>query len=331
MKGRMMGSGKGWVVRIVLIAVVSVFCAMIGASLLAQEQSAADDAILVPESLELTATGYTFTEGPAWEGTRLIFSDIPGDTVYVHTPGEGTPKVLYTPSAMANGHTFDREGRLINAEHGSGEITRWTPQGGRQTIVAAYQGKHLNSPNDVVVRQSDGMLFFTDPPYGLGSAWNGVKREAELGFSGVFALDEATGRMVLIDDKLDRPNGLAFAPDERVLYVGDTATQTLWAYDIAADGTASGKRLVADVTDDSKPGRVDGVRVDTEGRVYFTCPGGLCVVDPARGEVIERLVTPKRATNLAWGGADLSELYITALTDVYRVKTRAKGIGSSSR
>ena len=282
----------------------------------------------VEGSLELVATGYTFTEGPAWDGARLIFSDIPGDTVYVYTPdaGEGgdPPKVLYTPSANANGHTFDREGRLLNAEHGSGALTRWTRDGGRQVIAETFEGKHLSSPNDVVVR-SDGMIFFTDPPYGLG------KREAELAFSGVFALDVATGKMVLIDDALARPNGLALSPDENALYVGDSATQTLWAYDLAPDGSASGRRLVVDVTDESKPGRVDGVRVDTEGRVYLTCPGGICVVDPAKGEVTERLATPKRATNLAWGGADLSELYITALSDVYRVKTRARGIGSSSR
>jgi gluconolactonase len=301
-------------------AIAGLAAALIAGGALAQD----GDAIFVPDSLELAATGYTFTEGPAWDGSRLIFSDIPGDTVYVYSPGEGAPQVLYTPSANANGHTFDREGRLLNAEHGSGEITRWTQEGGRKTIVAAYQGKRLNSPNDVVVR-SDGLILFTDPPYGLG------QRASEVGFSGVFAFDEATGEMVLIDDALSRPNGLALSPDEEVLYVGDTATQTLWAYDLAADGTASGKRLVVDVTDESKPGRVDGVRVDTEGRVYFTCPGGICVADPVRGEVIERLATPKRATNLAWGGADLSELYITALTDVYRVKTRAKGIGSSSR
>jgi len=318
-----MGSGKGWV-RIALIAAMAMACAMIGASLVAQERSAAADAILVPESLELAATGYTFTEGPAWDGARLIFSDIPGDTVYVMTPGEGAPKVLYAPSANANGHTFDGEGRLLNAEHGSGEITRWTPEGGRKTIAAAYQGKRLNSPNDVVVR-SDGLILFTDPPYGLG------QRASEVGFSGVFAFDEPTGRMVLIDDALSRPNGLALSPDEKVLYVGDTATQTLWAYDLAADGAASGKRLVVDLTDKGAPGNVDGVRVDSEGRVYLTCPGGICVVDPARAKVIERLATPKRATNLAWGGADLSELYITALTDVYRVKTRATGVGSSSR
>lgn len=280
--------------------------------------------LVISETLELAATGYTFTEGPAWDGARIIFSDIPGDAVHVLVPGESAATVLYAPSANANGHTFDLQGRLINAEHGSGAITRWTPEGGREVIVAAYQGKRLNSPNDVVMR-SDGLILFTDPPYGLG------QRTSEVGFSGVFALDEASGRMVLIDDALSRPNGLALSPDERVLYVGDTATQTVWAYDLAADGTASGKRLVIDVTDDTKPGRVDGLRVDTAGRVWFTCPGGVCVIDPASGAVIERLATPKRATNLAWGGADLSEFYITAQTDVYRVKTRAKGIGSSSR
>ena len=286
----------------------------------------AEDApgLIIPETLELAATGYTFTEGPAWDGAQIIFSDIPGDAVHVLVPGESAATVLYAPSANANGHTFDLQGRLINAEHGSGAITRWTPEDGRQVIVADYQGKRLNSPNDVVVR-SDGLILFTDPPYGLG------ERTSEVGFSGVFAFDEASGRMVLIDDALSRPNGLALSPDEAVLYVGDTATQTVWAYDLAADGTTSGKRRLVDVTDDSTPGRVDGVRVDTAGRVWFTCPGGICVVDPTSGSVIERLATPKRATNLAWGGVGLSELYITALTDVYRVKTRATGVGSSSR
>jgi len=285
---------------------------------------------IVEGSLEVIGTGYAFTEGPVWDGSRLIFSDIPGDTVHVYTPGEGVPKVLYTPSAMANGHTFDRAGRLINAEHGSGALTRWTPEGGRQVVVETFEGKHLNSPNDVAVR-SDGLIVFTDPPYGLAAGYQGVKREAELAYSGVFALDEAIGRMVLIDGTLDRPNGVAFSPDEKTLYVTDTATQKVWAYTIAADGSASRKRLVIDVTDESKPGRVDGVRVDTDGLVYVTCPGGICVVDPKMGTVIDRLETPKRATNLAWGGPDLSDLYVTALTDVYRVKTRARGTGSSSR
>ncbi len=310
--------------RIGLVAALAMACAAIGASLQAQDQPSGPDTIFIPESFELAATGYTFTEGPAWDGARIIFSDIPGDTVYVMTPGDAAPQVLYAPSANANGHTFDLQGRLINAEHGSGAITRWTPEGGRQVIVDTFEGKRLNSPNDVVVR-SDGLILFTDPPYGLG------ERTSELGFSGVFTLEEASGRMVLIDDALSRPNGLALSPDETVLYVGDTATQTLWAYDLAADGTASGKRLVVDVTDDSTPGRVDGVRVDTEGRVYITCPGGICVIDPAKGAVIERLATPKRATNLAWGGADLSELYISALTDVYHVKSNARGTGYSSR
>lgn len=324
---------SGWksYARIALVAAMAAIGAVVGSALavkaFAQGPAAVvamDDGLFVAETLELAATGYTFTEGPAWDGARIIFSDIPGNAVHVLVPGEVAATVLYAPSANANGHTFDLAGRLLNAEHSSGAITRWTPESGRQVVVDSYDGKRLNSPNDVVVR-SDGLILFTDPPYGLG------QRTSEVGFSGVFAFDEASGRMVLIDDALSRPNGLALSPDESVLYVGDTATQTVWAYDLAADGSASGKRLVVDVTDDSTPGRVDGVRVDTEGRVWFTCPGGVCVVDPARGEVIERLTTPKRATNLAWGGADLSELYITALTDVYRVKTRARGIGSSSR
>ena len=151
-----------------------------------------------------------------------------------------------------------------------------------------------------------------------------------MGFSGVFAFDEATARMVLIDDKLDRPNGLAFSPDERVLYVTDSATQTLWAYDIAADGSASGKRLVADLTSEGKEGSVDGIRVDSLGDLYLTCPGGICVVSARSGQLLERLETPKRATNLAWAGPELSDLYITAVSDVYRVRTRKRGIGSSS-
>lgn len=280
---------------------------------------------LIEGTMELVATGYTFTEGPAWDGTRLIFSDIPGNTVYAYTPGEGAPTVLYAPSMNANGHTFDRAGRLLNAEHGSGALTRWTPDGGRQVIVEAFEAKHLNSPNDVVVRQADGMIFFTDPPYGLG------QRQSEVGFSGVFAFNEATGQMVLIDDALTRPNGLALSPDEAVLYVGDTATQTLWAYEIAADGSGSGKRLVIDLKAEGQSGNVDGVRVDAAGLVYLTCPGGICVVDPARGTLIQRVAVPKRATNLAWAGPDLSDLYITAQSDVYRVKTRARGVGSSSR
>lgn len=285
---------------------------------------------IVEGSLEVIGTGYTFTEGPAWDGSRLIFSDIPGDTVHVYTPGEGAPVVLYTPSMNANGHSFDGKGRLLNAEHGSGALTRWTAEGGRQVIVEAYEGKHLNSPNDVAVR-SDGLIVFTDPPYGLQGGYKGVKRADELGFSGVFALDEASGRMVLIDGTLERPNGAAFSPDEKTLYVTDSATQKVWAYAIATDGTASRKRQVIDVTDETKQGRVDGIRVDRDGLVYVTCPGGICVVDPKMGTVVDRLDTPKRATNLAWGGPDLSDLYITAQSDVYRVKTRAKGTGSSSR
>jgi len=286
----------------------------------------ADDGVFVPGSLEKVGEGYSFTEGPAWDGARVIFSDISGDTVYVVVPGEA-PSVLYQPSSRANGHTFDRAGRLLNAEHGSGEITRWTPQGGRRTVVAAYQGKHLNSPNDVIVR-SDGLIAFTDPPYGLNSAYNGVQRAAEVGFNGVFTFDEVTGRMTVIDDALGRPNGIALSPDEATLYVSDSATNKVWAYTLAADGTASGKRLLADLALEGKTFPVDGLRVDSAGRVFATCPAGVCVIAPD-GARVATLELPIRASNVGWAGPDLSDLYITSGTEMWKVSTRARGIGSS--
>ena len=182
---------------------------------------------------------------------RVIFSDISGDTVYAVVPGE-PPSVLYQPSSRANGHTFDRKGHLLNAEHGSGTITRWTPEGGRRTVVAAYLGKHLNSPNDLVVR-SDGLILFTDPPYGLNSAYGGVQRATEVGFNGVFTFDETSGKMTLIDDALGRPNGIALSPDEATLYVSNSASNKLWAYTLATDGTASDKRLLANLALEGKP------------------------------------------------------------------------------
>lgn len=289
--------------------------------------TAGEDALFVAGSLERVADGFEFTEGPAWDGERLIFSDIPGDTVHVLEP-DGTLSVLYTPSDLANGHTFDRSGDLLNAEHASGAITRWTPENGRETVVEAYRGDHLNSPNDIVVRAGDGMMFFTDPPYGLGSVFEGEERTREIAFNGVFGFDEATGRMTLIDDALERPNGIALSPDESVLYVSDSATQKLWAYDLAEDGTASNKRLFADLAIEGGEWNVDGMRVDSEGRIYATCPEGICVLAPD-GARVATLEMPVRSTNLSWAGEALDELYITAGSEVWRVKTSASGIGSS--
>jgi gluconolactonase len=291
---------------------------------------AQENAIFVPGTLERVATGFGFTEGPAWDGSRLIFSDIPGDTVHVLDPDGNAVSVLYTPSWLANGHTFDREGNLLSAEHASGAITRWTPEGGREMVVEEFRGRHLNSPNDLVVRSSDGMIFLTDPPYGLGRPYKGTERERELEFNGVFGFDEASGRMVLIDDALERPNGIALSPDESVLYASDAATQKLWAYDIAPDGSASGRRLFADLAIAGGEWPVDGMRVDSEGRVYSTCPEGICVLAPD-GTRVATLAMPVRSTNLSWAGPDLSTLYITAGSDVWRVETRATGTGSSIR
>jgi gluconolactonase len=288
---------------------------------------AGDEALFIAGSLEQVATGFIFTEGPAWDGGQIIFSDIPGDTVYTLSVG-GDVSVLYTPSWLANGHTFDREGRLLSAEHASGAITRWTPENGREIIVDQFEGKHLNSPNDVVVRQADGMLFFTDPPYGLGNEYKGQTREREVTFNGVFAFDEATGDMGVIDDSLSRPNGIALSLDESRLYVSDAADNKLWVYDLAEDGSAKGKRLLADLSIPDGEYPVDGMRIDTEGRIFATCPEGICVLSPA-GDRIATLDLPVRATNVSFGGPNLADLYITAGSDVWRVSTGARGTGSS--
>lgn len=316
--------GKAWG----LIAALAALAASSACAQVPDPWPVADDGVFIPGSMKRVGQGYNFTEGPVWDGARVIFSDISGDTVYVMMPGEA-PRVLYTPSWRANGHTFDRTGTLLNAEHGSGEITRWTPEGGRVTVVAAYQGKHLNSPNDLVVR-SDGLILFTDPPYGLNGGYNGVQRAAEVGFNGVFAFDEATGRMTLIDSTLERPNGIALSPDETTLYVSDSATNRLWAYALAADGSASGKRLLADLAIEGKPYPVDGLRVDSQGRIFATCPAGVCVIAPD-GARVATLELPIRASNVGWAGAELSDLIITSDGEVWKVGTRARGIGSSSR
>ena len=283
--------------------------------------------LIAPGEPKQIASGLQFTEGPLWHpGGYLLFSDIPADTIYRWEPGREARRYI-KPSRQSNGLTFDPLERLIACEHRGRQVSRIVPGGAMGTLVDNYQGKRLNSPNDVVVR-SDGLILFTDPPYGLNSAYNGVQRAAEIGFNGVFAFDEASGRMVLIDDALERPNGIALSPDESTLYVSDSASNKLWAYSLAADGSATDKRLLADLAIEGKPFPVDGLRVDSEGRVFATCPAGVCVIAPD-GTRVATLELPIRASNVGWAGPDLSELYITSGTEVWKVSTRARGIGSS--
>jgi sugar lactone lactonase YvrE len=283
---------------------------------------------VVPEGAawEQLATGFQFTEGPLWDPRTesVFFSDIPADTIYRWSPREGAT-LFRRPSGKANGHTWDRQGRLITCEHAGRRLSRTEADGSVTALAERYQGKRLNSPNDVVVR-SDGAIYFTDPPYGL-TAQFGQPAEQELPFHGVFLLSPGATELTPLLDDGERPNGLAFSPDETKLYLADTPRHELRVFDVRPDGTLAGGRLFARTDPNEGDGRPDGVKVDEAGRVYVAGPGGIWVFDPA-GSALGILKTPERAANLNWGDADRRTLYVTATSSLYRVRLRVPGAES---
>jgi gluconolactonase len=272
--------------------------------------------------LERVATGFGFTEGPVWRGDHLVFSDIPNSrTVRYRLLPEGPEITTFRhPTGNANGMTLDRQGNVLACEHTTRRVARIDSHGEVTTLVDAFEGKRLNSPNDVVVR-SDGTVFFTDPPYGLPRMSVGK----ELAFNGVFRL-APNGTLHVLADDFERPNGLAFSPDEKTLYVDDSARFHIRAFAVEADGSVSG----GDVWAELKPraderGVPDGMKVDSEGHVFCTGPGGVWVFGD-NGRPIGRIVMPEVTANLAWGDADWRTLYMTASTSLYRVRLNVKGI-----
>jgi sugar lactone lactonase YvrE len=268
--------------------------------------------------VEKVAGGFQFTEGPVWmaEG-YLIFSDIPADTIYKWSPGQAQAEVFRRPSGHSNGLTLDRQGRLLACEHDR-RVSRTGPDGTVLTLAERYQGKRLNSPNDIVVK-SDGGIYFTDPPYGLP----GQSEGKELDFHGVYRI-EPDGSLILLDASFERPNGLAFSPDERVLYVDDTSKGHIRAFDVKSDGTLSNGRVFAELERPGAAGAPDGMKVDVHGNVFCTGPGGIWVVAPS-GEILGTIEVPEVPANLAWGDSDLKTLYITAQTGLYRIRLRTGG------
>lgn len=276
---------------------------------------------LVP-MLDCVATGFTFTEGPVWRGDDLLFSDIPNNRTIRYRPLPEGPEIttFRTPSGNANGLTLDRQGRLLACEHSGRRVSRVDESGRAETVVDSYKGKRLNSPNDVVVR-SDGSIFFTDPPYGLRNGTEGK----ELDFNGVYRIDPR-GELHLLVDDFDRPNGLAFTPDERRLLIDDTVRGHIRVFDVAGDGSLSNGRVFAELKGaPGERGAPDGMKVDSEGNVYCTGPAGVWVFDP-NGRFLGRIVTPEVPANLAWGDPDWRTLYITARTSLYRIRLAVPGI-----
>jgi len=297
-----------------------------------------DNIISREAKLENIAEGFTWLEGPAWyrKGRSLLFSDIPANSIFIWKETKGTTLFLkpsgYTGTAPfngkepgSNGLTFDLDGRLIVCEHGDRRITR-IEANGRKTILAdRYQGKRLNSPNDAVVK-SNGDIYFTDPPFGLPETFTDPGRE--LGFCGVYRL-ATDGTLTLLTDDIRAPNGIAFSPDEKNLYITDVDdSRSAWlVYDVNDDGTIAHGRVFYDAKEFKKafPGAPDGLKVDRNGNLFGAGPGGVYVFSPD-GKHLGTIQTGVATSNCAWGD-DGSTLYITASSSVYRIRTKTKGAG----
>jgi gluconolactonase len=278
--------------------------------------SHADLANILAGEPEQIATGFKFTEGPVWHPDGyLLFSDIPANRIIKWMP-DGKPETFRHPSGNSNGLTYDRQGRLIACEHGNRRVSRTEPDGTITVLANQYQGKRLNSPNDAVVK-SDGNIYFTDPPYG-------VDEEArELDFQGVYRI-APDGTLTMLIDDFDRPNGLAFSPDEKTLYIDDSARRHVRAFNVLEDGTLANGRVLVDMAI-AEPGVPDGMKVDTKGNLYVTGAGGTWVVSPT-GKHLGTIVTPELPANCAFGDSDNKTLYITARTSVYRVRLKTEGV-----
>jgi gluconolactonase len=273
--------------------------------------------------LERLWTGARWTEGPAYfpAGRHLVFSDIPNDRMLRYDECDGHVSVFRQPCGYANGHTVDREGRLVSCEHGGRRVSR-TEHDGRVTMIAErYQGKRLNSPNDVVVK-SDGSIWFTDPPFGILSDYEGHKAESELGKNYVFRADALNGTLVPVADDFVRPNGLAFSPDETRLYIADShpSQRNLRVYDVADDGAIRNGRVFATCT----AGRFDGFRLDDGGRIWTSTDEGVHCYDPD-GTLIGKVLVPEILSNVCFGGAKCNRLFITATTSLYAVMLTVNG------
>jgi len=266
--------------------------------------------------LRKLAGGFQFIEGTVWHPALggLVFSDIPGNRMYLWRLESGVT-VFRDPSNHADGNTVDPQGRLLTCEHGTRRVVRQGHHGSLTVLVDKYQGHRLNSPNDIVVK-SDGTIWFSDPPYGIGP------EESELPANYVFRLDPDDSLTIVADDFM-KPNGLCFSPDESVLYISDTGDERhhIRRFRVQPDNTLSGGEVFATIS----PGKSDGIRVDTKARVWTTAGEGIWVLSP-EGELLTRVMVPEMPANCAFGGEGNHTLFVAARTGLYAVDTLATGV-----
>jgi gluconolactonase len=290
------------------------------------------DLILKDAWVERVFTGSIWAEGPVYfrEGDYVLWSDIPNNRMLRWSAKDGG-SVFREPSHFTNGHTRDRQGRLVSCEHGGRRVSRTEQDGSYQVLVDRFEGRRLNSPNDVVVK-SDNTIWFTDPSYGIMSDWEGFAGDQEYGACNVFRFDPATSTLSVVTSQFAKPNGIAFSPDEKILYVADTAAshdpngqRDIWAFDVAADGAgvANGRRFAV-----CDAGLFDGFRVDVKGNIWTSAGDGVHVYSPEPGpKKIGSIRIPERSVaNVVFGGPSGNMLYVAATTSLYRVEVGIAGV-----
>ena len=295
---------------------------------------------IVPQDavIEKVADGFAWAEGPVWNraGGYLLFSDVPNNAIIKWKAGEGA-SVFLKPSGYtgkeaftgrepgSNGLTYDAEGRLVFCQHGDRRISRLEKNGSKTTLADKYEGKRLNSPNDLVFK-SNGDLYFTDPPFGLPKSFDDPKKE--LAFQGVYRLSH-DHKLTLLTTEVRAPNGIGFSPDEKKLYVADSARALWFVFDVKEDGTLSPGKILFDATEQVKgrPGVADSLKVDVNGNIFGAAPGGLFILAPD-GALLGRFDLGTATGNCAWG-EDGSTLFITSNHILYRIRLNTKGAGTT--
>lgn len=315
-----------------------------------QKLDPALDQIVPPDAkLERLATGFDkWTEGPVWtrEG-NLLFAEIPANNIVKWAPGQSAAVFMHPsgykgaepykgPEPGSNGMTLDTKGRLTVAGHAGRTVWRLeslNPQAQITVLADSYKGKKLSSPNDLVYK-SDGSLYFTDPPYGL-ETHDDTDPKKELQVNGVYRIPAARqqkpgappdrDKLQLIIGDLARPNGIAFSPDEKFLYIAESGKKVWLRYRVQPDGSVSDGALFLDASADPAPGGPDGIKVDKKGNLYGSGPGGVWIISP-EGKHLGTIKVPERVANLTWGDKDAKTLYITASTSIYRVRLKMAGV-----